>query len=51
MRELLGGLSRPRALLILDRVEDDLSDPDLRRSLGAIAAAAGSEPLNVTWEQ
>ncbi|MDQ4053581.1 MAG: AMP-binding protein [Actinomycetota bacterium] len=51
VRELLGGLSRPRALLILDRVADDVSDPLLRRSLAAIAAAAGSEPLSVTWEQ
>jgi len=51
VRELLGGLSRPRALLILDRVGDDVPDPLVRRSLGVIAAAAGSEPLSVTWEQ
>ena len=51
VRELLGGLSRPRALLILDRAGDDVPLPLLRRSLGVIAAAAGSEPVSVTWEQ
>ena len=51
VRELLGGLSRPRALLILDRVTDDVSDAPLRRALGVIAATAESDPQLVTWEQ
>lgn len=51
VRELLGGLSRPKVLLVLDRLGDQPAGPSLRRALAAVATAATSEPLRVAWEQ
>lgn len=51
VRELLGGLSRPRVMLVLDRLETGLPTAALRRALAVVSAAAGSEPLPATWEQ
>lgn len=51
VRELLGGLSRPKVLLVLDRLGDELTGAPLRRALAAVSTAATSEPLRVSWEQ
>jgi acetyl-CoA synthetase len=51
VRELLGGLSRPRAMLVLDRFGPGLTDAALRRSLAVVSTAAGTEALRVTWDQ
>lgn len=51
VRELLGGLSRPRTLLVLDRLEHRVPPEERRRGLAALAATAGSQPLHITWEQ
>lgn len=51
VRELLGGLSRPRALVVVDRFGDDLDPATRRRALSALAATVSSSPLHVTWEQ
>ncbi|MGH8965601.1 MAG: AMP-binding protein, partial [Actinomycetes bacterium] len=51
VRELLGGLSRPRAMLVVDRFGDELPAPDRRRALAALAASVANDPVHVTWEQ
>ncbi len=51
VREVLGGLARPRALLLADRFGDDLPTPALRRALVALAASASETPVRVTWSQ
>lgn len=51
VRELLGGLSRPRALLVVDRFGGELTGAARRRALATMALRAASRPLHVTWEQ
>lgn len=53
VRELLGGLSRPRTVLLLDRFGDDIDGPSRQRALAALAASSASdtEPVHITWEQ
>lgn len=51
VRELLGGLSRPRALLVVDRFGDELDPATRRRALATLAVQVESRPLHVTWEQ
>lgn len=51
VRELLGGLARPRALVFVDRFGTELSADALRRTLGLLAAGVGDEPLHLTWDQ
>lgn len=51
VRELLGGLSRPRVLLVVDRFGPELHGQELRRALAVLSVAAHTEPLHVTWEQ
>jgi acetyl-CoA synthetase len=51
VRELLGGLARPRALLFVDRFGDELSSAARRRALEALAAPVDDAPVQVTWEQ
>ncbi|MGH3451543.1 MAG: AMP-binding protein [Haloechinothrix sp.] len=51
VRELLGGLSRPRALVFLDCFGDELSRETVRRALALLTAGAGEEPLHLTWVQ
>lgn len=51
VRELLGGLSRPRCLLVVDRFGDEL-DPSVRRTaLAALGASVQTDTCKVTWEQ
>jgi acetyl-CoA synthetase len=51
IRELLGGLARPRALAFIDRLGDELSPAVLRRTLGLLTAGVEDEPQELTWEQ
>lgn len=51
VRELLGGLSRPRALLVVDRFGPELGSTARREALATLASKVGSSPLHVTWEQ
>lgn len=53
VRELLGGLARPRALLFVNRFGEELSPATRRRALATLAAAGGEQdqPTHVTWEQ
>ncbi len=51
VRELLGGLSRPRALVFLDRFGDELSRDAVRRALALLTAGAGEQPLHLNWSQ
>lgn len=53
VRELLGGLSRPRAMLVIDRFGDGLDYTARRAALAALAATAPSDagPVRITWEQ
>lgn len=51
VRDLLGGLSRPRTLLVLDRFGDELTLAERRRALAALAVSGQTQPLRVVWEQ
>ena len=53
VRELLGGLSRPRAMLVLDRFGPGLDGSVRQKALAALAASSASEtePVRITWEQ
>lgn len=50
VRELLGGLSRPRSLVVVDRFGDELG-PGARRAALAALATGHTGALRVTWEQ
>ncbi|MDV6012091.1 AMP-binding protein [Haloechinothrix sp. LS1_15] len=51
VRELLGGLARPRGLAVIDRFGDELSPDALRRALALLMAGAREDPVSLTWEQ
>lgn len=51
VRELLGGLARPRALLFVDRFGDELTASARRRTLAVLAASAEETPVHLTWDQ
>ena len=51
VRDLLGGLSRPRSLLVVDRFGDQLTPSRRRTALAALATGRPGDPLRVTWEQ
>jgi acetyl-CoA synthetase len=51
VREVLGGLSRPRALAFVDRFGDELPAAARRRALALLTARAADEPVHVTWDQ
>ncbi|MGH3369182.1 MAG: AMP-binding enzyme, partial [Nocardioidaceae bacterium] len=51
VRELLGGLSRPRALLVVDRFGSELTGTGLSRALAALSVSVDTDPVTVTWEQ
>ncbi|MCK0114168.1 AMP-binding protein [Ornithinimicrobium sp. F0845] len=52
VREVMGGLARPRALLVVDRFGDELGRTERARAIAALATPdrAGA-PRQVTWEQ
>ena len=51
VRESLGGLARPRVLLLVDRFGDELRGVERRRALAGIPLLDGPEPRTVTWAQ
>jgi acetyl-CoA synthetase len=51
VREVIGGLARPRALAFLDRFGPELAGRDRRSALAALLAGAGEEPLVLSWDQ
>ena len=52
VREDLGGLARPRAMLIVDRFGEELGREALSRAIAALASPHRSgTPRRVTWEQ
>lgn len=51
VRELLGGLARPRALVFVDRFGAELSPEALRKTLRLLMAGVGDEPVRLTWDQ
>jgi acetyl-CoA synthetase len=51
VRELLGGLSRPRAMLVVDRFGSELDQPTRRRALAVLAASVEDVTAHVTWAQ
>lgn len=51
VRDLLGGLSRPRSLVVVDRFGDELAPPARRTALAALATGRPRDPLRLTWDQ
>ncbi|NLG20465.1 MAG: acetate--CoA ligase [Actinomycetales bacterium] len=51
VREMMGGLARPRAVLFLDRFGDDLSRPQRAAAIVSLATEDRHPPRLVTWEQ
>jgi acetyl-CoA synthetase len=51
VREVMGGLARPRILLFADRFGDELTVSDRRDALATLAARETNGPLQVTWSQ
>lgn len=51
VREVMGGLARPRILLFVDRFGDELTASDRRKALATLAARETNELLQVTWSQ
>lgn len=49
--ETLGGLARPRGVLFLDRLGDDLPAEARRRALEIVAASAGDHTTEISWAQ
>ncbi len=51
VRESLGGLARPRVLLVVDRFGDELRGVERRRALAGLPLPDGPEPRTVRWAQ
>jgi acetyl-CoA synthetase len=51
VRETLGGLARPRMLMIVDRFGDELRGDERRRAMAGIPVPDSSEPRRVSWAQ
>lgn len=51
VREMLGGLSRPRSVIFLDRFGDELGQAQRRDALAVVAAADRHEPARIAWSQ
>ncbi|QFG68482.1 acyl-CoA synthetase [Ornithinimicrobium pratense] len=52
VREALGGLARPRAILVVDRFGEELGREALSRAVAALATQhRHSPPRSITWEQ
>ncbi|RSM56733.1 hypothetical protein DMB66_33350 [Actinoplanes sp. ATCC 53533] len=53
VREALGGLARPSAVIYLDRLDDDLSPDARRRALELLANSSSGthHPAHLTWTQ
>ena len=52
VRELLGGLARPRALLVVDRFGEELGRRERAQAIATLATQhRHSPPRSITWEQ
>lgn len=51
VREMMGGLARPRAVLFLDRFGDDLGRSQRAQAIVTLATEDRHTPTAVTWEQ
>ena len=51
VRETLGGVARPRMLVVLDRFGDEIGREERRRVLASLPFADTPEPKHVTWDQ
>lgn len=51
VREVMGGLARPRALLFVDRFGEEIALATRRRAITALASSLGEDPVHVTWAQ
>ncbi|WP_134774413.1 acyl-CoA synthetase [Ornithinimicrobium flavum] len=52
VREALGGLARPRAILVVDRFGEELGRESLSRAIATLATQhRHSPPRSITWEQ
>jgi acetyl-CoA synthetase len=51
VRDLLGGLSRPRTLVVVDRFGEELDPAARRRALTVLTAGEDHAVRRVTWEQ
>ena len=51
VRETLGGLAKPRLVMVVDRLGDELRGDERRRALAVIPVGDLVEPRRVTWAQ
>jgi len=51
VREMMGGLARPRAVLFVDRIGDELSRTQRTQAFATLATEDRHTPTTVTWEQ
>jgi acetyl-CoA synthetase len=51
LEDVLGGITRPRTVIILDRMADDLSRRDRQRALAMLATSSSSTTLMARWPQ
>jgi acetyl-CoA synthetase len=51
VRDSLGGLARPRALLFVDRFGDELRGDERRRAIAALPLTDSPEPKVISWAQ
>lgn len=51
VREMMGGLARPRAVLFLDRFGDELSRAQRAQAIATLATEDRRSPTAVTWAQ
>lgn len=53
VREIIGGLARPRGVMFVDRFGDELTGTQRRTSLEVLASTArpAGEPSRITWSQ
>ena len=51
VREMMGGLARPRGVLFVDRFGDELSRAQRARAFAALSTEDRHAPKTVTWEQ
>jgi acetyl-CoA synthetase len=51
VRETLGGLAKPRLVMVVDRFGDELRGDERRRALAVIPVGDLVEPRRVTWAQ
>ncbi|QRO87782.1 acyl-CoA synthetase [Kytococcus sedentarius] len=51
VREAMGGIARPRSVLLLDRIGDELPEQEVARALRALVPDDGRAAHAITWSQ